>query len=145
MKYDDASWHYGADGFPTSSPEEYGAVHIALFLRWCFQKGWAGELHLSEEPDAVKQVIHGEMSAVDFFFKYCDGKLTNEDFDENGNKFAAKYYGEKGYYLIDFMKLLGERAYCVAENEINYGQYSAILDKRYSNGKLQRSNWKFWE
>ena len=145
MKYDDASWHYGADDFPSSSPEEYGAVHIALFLRWCFQKGWAGELHVSEEPDAVKKVMDGAMPAVDFFLQYCDGKLTNEDFTENGNKFAREYYGEKGYYLIDFMKLIGERAYCVAEKEIDYRKYSAMLEKRYASGKLQRSNWKFWQ
>jgi len=44
MKYDDASWHYGGD-FPIGSPEEYGGTHIALFMKWCFVKGWAGDIH----------------------------------------------------------------------------------------------------
>jgi hypothetical protein len=39
MKYDDASWHHGGD-FPAGQPQEHGGTHIALFLRWCFVKGW---------------------------------------------------------------------------------------------------------
>jgi len=44
MKYDDASWHYGGD-FSIGSPEEYGGTYIALFMKWCFVKGWAGDIH----------------------------------------------------------------------------------------------------
>lgn len=39
MKYDDATWHSGGE-FPPESPAEFGGTHIALFLRWCFVKGW---------------------------------------------------------------------------------------------------------
>jgi len=31
--------------FSIGSPEEYGGTHIALFMKWCFVKGWAGNIH----------------------------------------------------------------------------------------------------
>ncbi len=66
MKYDDASWHYGGE-FPESSSTEFGATHIALFLKWCFQKGWIGELHQKEWPDEVQERLDGSRSATNFF------------------------------------------------------------------------------
>ena len=100
MKYDDASWHYGGD-FPADQPQEHGGTHIALFLKWCFVKGWAGELHTDEEPEAVEAVVKGGLSGTEFFFRYCDGKFTDEDLNEAGNAFAKQYYGDDGLYLID--------------------------------------------
>ncbi|GHF30958.1 hypothetical protein GCM10017044_27960 [Kordiimonas sediminis] len=94
MKYDDASLHYGGEGFPSSSPIEYGGVHIGLFLKWCFRRGWIGDRYL-DDPKAmedVRAVVLGQMTGTDFLFKYCDGRLTNEDLSEAGNKFAAEHY-----------------------------------------------------
>ncbi|SOS30484.1 hypothetical protein PL963_P500031 (plasmid) [Pseudomonas cerasi] len=68
MKYDDASWHHGGD-FPADQPKEHGGTHIALFLRWCFVKGWAGDFHVKEEPEAVDQVINGELTATGVSFQ----------------------------------------------------------------------------
>ena len=95
MKYDDASWHSGGD-FPEMSPEEYGGTHIALFLKWCFIKGWCGDIHSSDSQQDVDAVISGRLDATEFLFKYCDGKLTDEDFSNEGNAFAEKYYGDNG-------------------------------------------------
>ena len=75
MKYDDASWHYGGN-FPKDQPQENGGTHVALFLKWCFIKGWAGELHTEEGPEAVASVVSSELPATEFLFKYCDGKFT---------------------------------------------------------------------
>jgi hypothetical protein len=66
MKYDDARWHYAGD-FPADQPQEQGGTHIALFLKWCFVKGWAGDLHIQEEPQDVSNVISGKLSATEFF------------------------------------------------------------------------------
>lgn len=56
-KYDDASWHYNGE-FPADQPREHGGTHIALFLKGKLQ-GWAGELHLEDDPEAVQGVIDG--------------------------------------------------------------------------------------
>jgi hypothetical protein len=137
MKYDDATWHSGGN-FPAGSPPEYGGTHIALFLRWCFSKGWAGELHRSEEPDDTQRVVEGEMSAVEYLFKYCDGKLTNEDLDETGNAFAEQYYGDDGLYLDDYAEHFGDLLYVAPESAHDFSKFSAMLERRLESGILTK-------
>jgi len=150
MKYDDASWHYGRD-FPSDSPQEYAGTHIALFLKWCFIKGWAGELHLEEEPEDTQKVIDGSISATEFFFKYCDGKLTDEDFNEQGNAFAEKYYGDEGLYLDDYAEHFGDLMYVAPESAHDFNKFASILESRIqseilteSQAKATKPWWKFW-
>ena len=144
MKYDDASWHYGADNFPTESPDEYGGVHIALFMKWCFQQGWAGDMHKLGASNAVEKVISDKMSATEFFFKYCDGKLTDEDFNYEGNKFAEAYYGDRGLYLGDFAHMFEDLFYLQPESEFDYSLFSKTLADRYSSGGWKKPFWKIW-
>ncbi|QLG86763.1 hypothetical protein HQ393_00080 [Chitinibacter bivalviorum] len=149
MKYDDASWHSGGN-FPKQQPEEYGGTHIALFLKWCFIKGWAGELHQTEEPEAVTQVINDTLSATEFFFTYCDGKLTDETFNEVGNAFAAQYYGDDGLYLNDYAEHFEELMYVAPESDHDFAKYSAVLDARLKSNVLTKAQlkpkpwWKVW-
>ena len=137
MKYDDASWHYGGD-FPAGQPDEHGGTHIALFLRWCFAKGWAGEFHAEEEPEAVQQVVAGQLSATQFLFRYCDGKFTDEDLNEEGNSFASKYYGDDGLYLEDYAANFGDQMYVSPESAHDFARFSAMLDERLASGRLQK-------
>lgn len=135
MKYDDASWHYGGE-FPDDSPQEFGATHIAMFLRWCFNKGWAGDLHLEEEPEDTQRVIDGSMSATEYFLKYCDEKLTDEDLNSKGNAFAENYYGDKGLYLPDYAKHFGDLMYVAPESAHDFELFSKVLESRYQSGVL---------
>lgn len=137
MKYDDASWHYGGD-FPADQPELHGGTHIALFLRWCFSKGWAGELHTEDEPNAVTRVVQGHESATEFLFKYCDGKFTDEDLNDEGNAFASRYYGENGLYLNDYAEHFGDQMYVAAEDAHDFAKFSAMLDSRLASGVLEK-------
>lgn len=149
MKYDDAGWHSGGN-FPKNQPEEYGGTHIALFLRWCFIKGWAGPLHMEEEPHAVQQVISGSMSATSFLFQHCDGKLVDEMLTDEGNAFAEQYYGDDGLYLDDYATHFGDLMYVSSESEHDFAKFSAILEARLSSGVLTKTQlkskpwWKFW-
>lgn len=149
MKYDDASWHYGGN-FPDGQPEEHGGTHIALFLKWCFIKGWAGELHQAEEPEAVKQVIAGTLSATEFFFQYCDGKLIDDMLNDEGNRFAGQYYGDDGLYLDDYTEHFGELMYVAPESAHDFSRYSSVLENRFRSGVLTKQQikkkpwWKLW-
>ena len=150
MKYDDASWHYGGD-FPPDSPEEFGAVHIALFLKWCFTKGWAGEFHLEEQPKDMQKVIDGTMSATKYFLKYCDEKLTDEDLNEQGNIVAGAYYGTDGLYLDDYALHFGDLMYVAPEDAHDFDEFASVLEARLRSGVLTKSQanaekpwWKFW-
>jgi len=149
MKYDDASWHTGGE-FPDGSPEEFGGTHIALFLRWCFVKGWASELHLTEEPEDTRRVAEGTLRATDFFFEYCDGNLTNDDLDDAGNAFAEEYYGEHGLYLDDYSANFEHLMYVAPEEDHDFDLFSSVLEDRLRTGVLTRSQanrkpwWRFW-
>lgn len=138
MKYDDASWHYEGE-FPVESPSEYGATHIALFLKWCFMKGWAGEIHLDEEPEDTERVIEGAMPAMEYFLKYCDEKLTDEDLNKEGNVFAEKYYGKEGLYLQDYIDRFSDLAYVAPEEAHDFQLFSNMLEARYQSGILTES------
>lgn len=135
MKYDDASWHYGGD-FPSDSPQEFGGTHIGLFLRLCFMKGWAGELHTEGEPEAVAAVVQGTMSGTDFLFKYCDGKLTDEDFNDDGNAVAEQYYGKNGHYLNDYAANFAHLMYAAPEADHDFNKYSQMFEVRLASGEL---------
>ncbi len=151
MKYDDAEWHSGGE-FPEDSPSEYRATHIALFLKWCFLKGWIGELHKDErESEDLELLLNDKLSATAFFIKYCDGKLTDEDFDEIGNDFASQYYGDDGLYFDDYVKHFGHLIYVAPESDHDFIKYSAVLEHRYQTGILTKTQrkaekpwWKFW-
>lgn len=150
MKYDDASWHNGGD-FPDDSPEEYGGTHIALFLKWCFIKGWAGDIHLKDSKEDVQRVIKGIISATEYLFHYCDGQLTDEDLNEEGNAFASEYYGDDGLYLDDYANAFENLMYEKPEEEHDFKKFSLMINKRFESGVLTsptneepEASWKFW-
>lgn len=130
MKYDDASWHYGGN-FPKGSPQEYGGTHIALLLKWCFVKGWAGEVHMQENPEDVERVRTGQKSATEFFFQWCDGKFTDEDLTKEGNAFLHSYYGENDKYTGDYARAFGNLMYVAPESDHDFSKFSRMIESRY--------------
>jgi hypothetical protein len=146
MKYDDASWHFGGN-FPKDSPPEYGGTHIAILLKWCFVKGWAGELHLEENIEDVNAVINGTKSATDFFFQWCDGKFTDEDLTDEGNAFIGPYYDKT--YLSDYADLFADLMFVAPESKHEQEKLSELLEKRYkkftnSEPAQNKPWWKLW-
>ena len=150
MKYDDASWHYGGD-FPEHAPIENGGIHIALYLKWAFLKGWAGEIHLEEDESEVDKVLSSEMTATEYFFKYCDGKLTDEDFNSDGVAVANRYYGDDGLYLDDYANSIDDDLYTISEEQHDFEKLYKIMNSRLESGiltnedlKNKKPKWKFW-
>jgi hypothetical protein len=68
--------------------------------------------------------------------RYCDGKFTDEDLNEEGNAFASEYFDlEKGAYLADYEATLGaglRDLYHVSDTWENYERLKPILDRRLS-------------
>ena len=100
----------------------------------------AGELHAEEEPAAVAAVVKGEISATEFFFKYCDGKFTDEDLNEAGNAFAKQYYGEDGLYLSDYAESFGNFMYLKPENGHDFAKFSSMMQARFEDGPLTKNH-----
>jgi hypothetical protein len=108
MQYDDASWHYGGD-FPAGLSPQAGATHIAMFLAWAVLNALAGEYHITEAADELARLQRREVTPTQWFIQTCDEKFTEEDLNDEGNSFAATYYGDgeglhtaEGSYLADY-------------------------------------------
>ncbi|HST59837.1 MAG TPA: hypothetical protein VLK84_14130 [Longimicrobium sp.] len=127
MKYDDASWHSGGD-FPADSPEELGGTHIALILKWCFIKGWAGEVHREDSADDLDRMLRGELSATDYFFMWCDGKFTDEDLNAEGNAFMRACYHA---CVSDYEREFAREMYVVDEAAHDFNRFSEMMETRY--------------
>lgn len=129
-KYDDVGWHFEAEGFPVGATEEHAAAHIGIFLRWCFARGWAGEIHRLDPASKadVAAVIAGEMTGSEFLFQHCDGKLTSEDFNAAGNAFASKNYDR---YLDKFGEQIDDNLYLYPEHSLNYTVFAEIVEKQF--------------
>ena len=138
MKYDDASWHYGGT-FPADLPDVAGATHIGMFVAWALLSGLGGEIHTEECPEGLDQLRDRVLTPGLFFYRVCDGKFTDEDLNEEGNRFANAYFDlEKGGYLADYGETLGEEGrdlYYVADTWENFERLKPVLDARFSTWK----------
>jgi len=76
------------------------------------------------------------MPGTDFLFKYCDGKLTDEDFNDHGNAIAEQYYGENGHYLNDYAANFADLMYMAPESEHDFNKYTQMFEERLASGDL---------
>ncbi|MCM8527772.1 MAG: hypothetical protein NE327_14725 [Lentisphaeraceae bacterium] len=95
MKFDDASWHYGGD-YPNELPQENAATHIGIFLIWCIENQLTSKIHTLDKSKTPGK----------YCLENCDGKLTDEDFNDKGLQFAKYYYDEENFYFDDYNKAL---------------------------------------
>jgi hypothetical protein len=135
-KFDDTSWHTGADDFPEDVPEENGATHIGMFLTWAIDRGLFADPDVPQE--AVEAVRSRAMSGRDFLLNYCDGKLYSDLFNKEGATFAAKHYGG---FLEDFQRLLCRDLrsdYVVDYSDVNCRTMAAALDERWARYQQEK-------
>ena len=140
MAIDRIDWHTDAADFPQHLPEENAGVHIGFFLAWAFEPGMAGELHIEEDSEALDKLARREISGVAFLLDFCDGKLWDEDFNEEGQAFAADYYGgdsdfSKQYaeYLQDYNRVFNDYDdYHVENTWENYDKLKPVLNERFA-------------
>ncbi len=133
MKFDDASWHYGGD-FPKDLPDEAGATHAGMFLVWALFAGLGGEIHIDEASDEIARLQSRETTPGQFFLRQCDGKLTDEDLNDEGNRFVAAYFDfTNGRYLADYETTLGSQLpslYHVPDSWESFEAIAPVLDRR---------------
>ncbi len=130
MRYDDATWHSEGD-FPKDLPSEAGGTHIGMFLAWAFSAGFVGELHIKESAEDLIKLNERKITGRDFLFINCDGKLTDDDFNEEGNAFASEYLEED--YIDDYASIVPnelETVYHLEDSWQNFEKLKVILDAR---------------
>jgi hypothetical protein len=151
MKYDDASWHYGGD-FPDGLPDEAGGTHIGMFVSWAILSGMAGSIHTTDFPEMLNKLTNREMNPGEWFISACDEKFTDEDLDDEGNRFSQHYYahgeGEDystGHYLTDYCGVFAEFAdsYSVPDTWESFERLKPVLDRRFAEWKSPKpTGWR---
>ena len=149
MKYEDASWHSGADDYPKDLPAQAAGTHSGMFLAWALLGGLGSSMHAGD----LKKLKDRQVTPGAFFCEECDGKLTDEDLNAEGNAFATAYFDpESGRYLRDYDAMLCDglvTAYHVRDTWQNFDKLKPRLDRRFAEwraGRLgKKAWWKFWE
>ncbi|MDR3212932.1 MAG: hypothetical protein LBT71_03280 [Azoarcus sp.] len=160
--FDKAKWHYGAVSAPADIPCEFGATHIAFFLRWCVEQDFMSKETIEECGKELEAIKNKTLDCREFFMEMLDGALTSEDFNTKGGYFASAYYGNDktkfakkyGTYLDNYdtavkstlktaIERLDDNAYFFVENsEENYEIVKKIIDKRYEQFLLMKESGK---
>jgi hypothetical protein len=142
MKYDDASWHSGGD-FPADLAPEAGATHTGMFVAWALLSGLGGELHVVEFPKELERLKRREVAPGRFFLMACDGKFTNENLSDEGNRFAQDYFdSSNGKYLSDYERILADNLpslYHVPDTWQSFDLIRPVLDDRLAAWRTKRS------
>jgi hypothetical protein len=148
MKYEDVSWHNGAEDYPKDLAPEAAATHAGMFLAWATSSGLASST-LAGDAEALRART---VTPGAFFYNQCDGKLTDEDLNDEGNAFAQVYFDPEGaQYLNDYDAVLChglQSAYHVPDTWASFDKLKPRLDRRlveWRRGELgKRPWWKFW-
>jgi hypothetical protein len=136
MKYDDAEWYFL--NFERELENEAGGTHIGMYFAWAVLKGLGSNEHAGTGR-ALDRLKKREATGQEVFFDYCDGKLTDDDFNDQGNAFTQFYY-EKSFavdFAAWFKKSLPNTGHPVADGCSlpdtweNYDRLVLLLDRRY--------------
>ncbi|MGX9713409.1 DUF7832 domain-containing protein [Janthinobacterium lividum] len=153
MAYDRIDWHSGGK-YPDDLPEENGGIHIGMFLAWLLNEGMASDFHRTDSPDELRRLASREMTGLQFLIEACDGKLWEDDLNDQGNAFTVDYYDKKspfaqqhGSFLQDYCDVFNRHAaahgfeyasvYHVQDTWEKFDQLKPMLDQRYSQ-------WQAW-
>jgi len=74
-----------------------------------------------------------------YFLRVCDGKMTSEDFNDEGNAFATNYFAPMELYLSDYEEILGgglPTLYHVEDSWANFERLKIRVDQRFGEWKL---------
>jgi len=153
VKYDDASWHYGAEKFPSDLSAEAGGTHIGMFVAWAMLNGLAGSIHTEDFPDALAKLQRREISPGAWFLEACDEKFTDEDLTDEGNAFAQFYYAnDEGLktgtanFLDDYSDAFSQfpdlDLYRIPDTWETYGKVAPVISRRFIKWRNSQRGWR---
>ncbi len=136
MKYDDAEYCFL--NFETDRlPNEAGGTHMGMYLAWAASKGL---LDWDFDEEVLAPLLAREVTGSQLFFDRCDGKLTDDDFNDVGNAFTASYY--EAHFVADYARVFADQIpnggettddFCsVPDTWDNYDRLAPVLDERFA-------------
>lgn len=139
--YDKAKYHFGGE-FPSDLEIEQGFVHTGMFLGWLIDHQLFSEWFGEEMAGEVSAFNAREMSGAKVF-EACDGVLTDDMLNDEGNLFAHYYFDfEQGRFLEDYEELLAKglpSVYHVSDTWENYEKLKKRIDRRYRRWKNEQA------
>ena len=135
MKYDDYQWHLNGKDFPKNGTALNAATHIAFYLFSAIKLGIASTAHISCRSDLEGST---KSSIVDYFLQKCDGKLTDEDFSNEGNRFTRYYFNaDKSRYFEDYHECFSQfdSIYLVPDSKEYFAQIFQQVSAEYIGWK----------
>jgi len=149
MSYDQGYWHTDSCA-EKNLDEKYAGTHIAVYLKWCIEKGFLSEAHLMSDADALAAVRDGRMSISDYFEMHLDWKFGEWNLNEEGNVFTKAYYDR----YLEEVSIEVPGAVLGPESNVDFQKLFALLDGRLSQfhefgpQAFQKPKtkpwWKFW-
>ncbi len=142
MKYDDTSWHSGGEFLAGLSPDA-AATHAGLFLAWALLADLGSDYHRVDSAQDFERLRARKLTPGQYFLAVCDGKLTDEDFCQEGNDFTGAYYQQEGAsFLGDYQEYLAKGLpsdYHVADSWASFDKLKPVLDRRLVNWRRGRN------
>lgn len=139
MSIDRLEWHTLAD-LLADLPSEQGCTHIGMFLAWALLSGRAGEIHRNAHAEAVEALRARHLTGRELLVAQCEGRLTEDDLDDEGNAFADAYYSAP--YLQDYADVLARELpslYHVADTWENYDQIAPVITRAFETWRKERT------
>ncbi len=133
-------------------PPLSGYNHLAIYLRWAYNKGLLSEKLLKGEPQ-LKAALDGEYDLRELIAnsEYMKGKIRSSDFTEEGEEFTRFFYSFKDsdkypdyvdryakfyFYDKDYSARFKNEAYLfVPYNEEYYLNLSRYIDVAWNDRK----------
>jgi hypothetical protein len=104
--YDKAKYHYDGD-YPDDLPTEQAFVHTGMFLGWILDNDLYDQEFWEDSAGYIASFKLRELTGAQVYKYACDGVLTEEELNDEGNVFAHDYFDfERGKYLSDYEELL---------------------------------------
>lgn len=119
-----------------------------MFLAWAVLSGLAGEYHTTDAANELARLQRREVTPAQWFMEACDEKFTDEDLNDEGNSFAANYYGEgeglhtaEGSYLADYCDTFpfGNSLYEVEDSWVSFDALAPRIASHFDEWCGRRS------
>lgn len=145
MKYDDSEYYFL--NFETDLDNEAANTHIGMYLAWALLSGLghSGDATDDWAPD-IARLRARETTGGQLLSDRCDGKLTADEFNDEGNAFTAEYYEKQFHH--DYARVFDSQIpstghdaddICsVPDTWANFDQIKPLLDRRLADWRSRR-------
>ena len=145
MKYDDSEYYFL--NFETALDNHAANTHVGMYLAWAVHAGLARDDAQDEGwAQATAATRARQLTGANLLSDLCDGKLTDMEFNAEGNDFTSSYYG--GGFHKDYARVFDSQIpstghdaddICsVPDTWDNFDLLKPVLDRRLAQWRSDR-------